>query len=210
VIAAIRSLQAMALVAPPARTDRQVDDALVARHRDGDGDAFEAMYRRHVDAVYRRLTRLVGPVPERDDLTQDVFLGLYRALPGFRGDAALSTLVYRIAVNTACEHLRRRMRRRTVSLETVPLDELVAPDATPEAAARQREEARLLLRCLDRIKPKKRVALVMRVVDGMSFEEIAEVVDATPDAVAKRVQHGLRELSEQLARAASADAREAP
>jgi RNA polymerase sigma-70 factor, ECF subfamily len=199
--AAARALCAMALVAPPARTDRDVDDAIVARHRGGDPAAFGELYRRHVDAIYRRLTRLVGPVPERDDLTQDVFLGLYKALPSFRGDAALSTLLYRIAVNTACEHLRRRMRRKTVSLETVPLDELVAPDATPEAAARQRQEVASLLTCLDRIKPKKRIALVLRVVEGMAFEEIAELVDATPEAVAKRVQHGMRELSELLARA---------
>jgi RNA polymerase sigma-70 factor (ECF subfamily) len=199
--AAMRALCAMALVAPPARSDRDVDDAIVTRHRGGDPAAFGDLYRRHVDAVYRRLTRLIGPVPERDDLTQDVFLGLYKALPTFRGDAALSTLLYRIAVNTACEHLRRRMRRKTVPLDAVPLDELVAPDATPEVAARRREEVARLLTCLDRIKPKKRIALVLRVVEGMAFEEIAELVDATPEAVAKRVQHGMRELSDLLARA---------
>jgi len=197
-----RLLHVMAVVAavPSERDGRDRDDALIARHRDGDEGAFGELYRRHVDAVYRRLTRLVGPVPEREDLTQDVFLGLYRAIPSFRGDAALTTLLYRIAVNVACEHLRRRSRRPTVALDDATLAELVAPEATPEATARRRQEVARVLRCLDRLKPKKRVALVMRVVEGMTCDEIARVVDASAETVAKRVQHGIRELNALLAR----------
>lgn len=176
------------------------DDELVARHRDGDRGAFGELYGRHVDVVYARLTRLVGPVPEREDLTQEVFLGLHRALPGFRGDAALSTLLYRITVNVACEHLRRRARRPTVALDDELLAALVAPEPTPDATARRRQELARVLRALDRIKPKKRVAVVLRAVEGMELHEIAAIVDATPDAVAKRVQHGLRELAAALAR----------
>ena len=162
---------------------------------------FEEIYARHVDAVYARLTRLVGPVAEREDLTQEVFLGLHRALPGFRGEAALSTLLYRITVNVACEHLRRRGRRPTVGLDDATLAALVAPEPTPEATARRREEVARVLRALDRIKPRKRVALLLRVVDGLSLEEIGAIVDATPETVAKRVQHGMRELTAHLARA---------
>jgi RNA polymerase sigma-70 factor (ECF subfamily) len=174
---------------------------------DPDRDAgFEEIYGRHVDAVYARLTRLIGPVPEREDLTQEVFLGLHRALPGFRGDAALSTLIYRITVNVACEHLRRRARRPTVGLDDATLAALVAPEPTPEATARRREEVARVLRALDRIKPRKRVALLLRVVDGLSLEEIGALVDASPETVAKRVQHGMRELTAHLARAEAKEA----
>jgi len=204
---ALDALLVLAVVQPVPRPETDRDAELVARHRGGDRAAFGELYRRHVDAVYRRITRLVGPVAEREDLTQDVFLGLYRALPGFRGEAALSTLLYRIAVNVACEHLRRRTRRPTVALDDAVLDRLVAPEATPEATARRREELARVLGCLDRIKPKKRVALILRVCEEMSFEEIADVVEATPDAVAKRVQHGMRELQHHLARA---EAKETP
>ncbi|HSS01390.1 MAG TPA: sigma factor [Kofleriaceae bacterium] len=68
------------------------DAALIARHQAGDPEAFPAIYRSHVVAVYRRLTRILGPIAEREDLVQDVFLALHRTLPGFRGDAQLTTL----------------------------------------------------------------------------------------------------------------------
>ncbi len=194
-------LAVLAVAAPVGRggdADRDVE--LVARHRGGDRRAFGELYDRHVDAVYRRLTRLLGPIAEREDLAQDVFLGLYRALPGFRGEAAIGTLIHRIAINVAYEHLRRRSRRPTAALDEATLATLIAPEPTPEASARRRDEVRRVLAGLDRIKPKKRIAVILRVVEELSFEEIGELVDATPDAVAKRVQHGLRELNVLLAR----------
>jgi RNA polymerase sigma-70 factor (ECF subfamily) len=177
------------------------DEALLARHRDGDPDAFARIYRAHAAAVYRRLTRVLGPVPEREDLTQDVFLALYRALPRFRGEAKLTTLVHRIALNKAFEYLRRQSRRRALSADDVDLDDVLARCTSPEERVRARESLATVLTCLARIKPKKRIALLLRVVDGLSFDEIGELVDATPEAVAKRVQHGQRELDALMARA---------
>ena len=176
------------------------DDALVARHRAGDATAFPAIYRTHVVAVYRRLTRILGPIPEREDLTQDVFLALHRTLPTFRGDAKLSTLVHRIAINRAYEHLRRQSARSTSLVDAAFFDELVAPATTPEHQSAAREELARVFACLAKIKPKKRIAFLLRVVDGLSFAEIGELVDAAPEAVAKRVQHGQRELDALLAR----------
>ena len=175
------------------------DDALLARLRDGDPDAFNRIYRAHVAAVYRRLTRVLGPVAERDDLTQDVFLALYRALPQFRGEAKLTTLIHRIALNKAFEYLRRQSRRRAVALDD--FDDVLEMTTSPEERVRARESLAMVFACLARIKPKKRIALLLRVVDGLSFEEIGELVDATPEAVAKRVQHGQRELDQLMARA---------
>jgi RNA polymerase sigma-70 factor (ECF subfamily) len=204
VIGALGLVAGLALV-PRAPRDPDRDVELVDRHQHGDRAAFGELYGRHVDPVYARLTRLIGPVAEREDLVQEVFLGLHRALPTFRGDAALSTLIYRIAINVACEHLRRRSRRPTVPLDEASLAALVAPEPTPEATARRRQEVARVLRCLDRIKPKKRVALLLRVVEGLSFEAIGKLVDATPEAAAKRVQHGMKELTALLARAEARD-----
>ncbi|MBV8762730.1 MAG: RNA polymerase sigma factor [Deltaproteobacteria bacterium] len=185
-----------AVIVPP----RDRDDDLIARFRDGDPDAFAAIYRAHVDAVYRRLTRILGPVPEREDLTQDVFVTLHRALGSFRGDAALATYIHRIAINTALDYLRARGRRPAAPVDTRFLDTLIAPQATPDVRAEQRERLAHVFACLAKIKPKKRIALLLRVVEGLSFEDIARLVDATPEAVAKRVQHGQRELDALLAR----------
>jgi len=190
---------AMLAEAPRLLTDRDAD--LVARHRNGDANAFAEIYRAHVDAVYRRLTRILGPIGEREDLTQDVFLAIHRALPRFRGDAMLGTLIQRIAINIAYEHLRRSGRRPTTVVDAAFFDELISPTASPAARAAAREELALVFSCLARIKPKKRIALLLRVVDGLSFEAIAQLVDASAETVAKRIQHGQRELDELLARA---------
>ena len=185
-----------AVVLPP----RDRDDELIARFRDGDEDAFAAIYRTHVDAVYRRLTRILGPVPEREDLTQDVFVTLHRALGSFRGDSALATYIHRIAINTALDYLRARGRRPAAPVDTRFLDTLCAPQTPPDVRVEQRERLAHVFACLAKIKPKKRIALLLRVVDGLSFEDIGRLVDATPEAVAKRVQHGQRELDALLAR----------
>ncbi len=182
---------------PPSDGD---DAALVERHRAGDPDAFAALYRAHAAAVYRRLSRILGPIAERDDLVQDVFVALHGALPRFRGDARVSTLIQRIAMHKAIEHLRRQGRRPASIVDGWFLDELPAPASSPERRVAAREQLELVLACLARIKPKKRVAYLLRVVDGLSFEEIGELVDASAETVAKRVQHGQRELEALLAR----------
>ena len=197
-IAALAVLVGMQPAEPPDVHDR--DAELIARHHAGDRTAFAVIYRTHVTAVYRRLSRILGPVAEREDLTQDVFLALHHALPRFRGDARLSTLIHRIAINKACEFLRRRARRPATPTGAEFFDELRSLASSPEDHAVTRGELVRVFTCLARIKPKKRVALLLRVVDGLSFEEIAQLVDATPEAVAKRVQHGQRELDALLAR----------
>lgn len=198
---ALAVLMVLVDTAPPRREEAADADALrVARHCANDPDAFAEIYRAHAAAVYRRLTRILGPVAEREDLTQDVFLAVHRALPRFRGEAALGTLIQRIAINTAYEHLRRRSRRPASPTDASFFEELVAPGASPELRVSLREDLSRVFACLARIKPKKRIALLLRVVDGLSFDEIAQLVDATPETVAKRVQHGQRELDELLAR----------
>ncbi len=198
----IGAIALLAAVGAPNDRRSADDEVLVARHRAGDLDAFPAIYRAHVVAVYRRLTRILGPIAEREDLTQDVFLAVHRELPRFRGDAQLTTFIHRIAINRACEHLRRQSRRPVMLVEDWVFDELVGSASSPEQQSAAREELARVFACLARIKPKKRVAFLLRVVDGLSFEEIAELVDATPEAVAKRVQHGQRELDELFARSA--------
>ena len=129
------------------------------------------------------------------------FLALHRTLPRFRGEAQLTTLVHRIAINRAYEHLRRQSRRPTHLVDGWFFDDVAAKHGSPELQSAVREDLARVCSCLAQIKPKKRIALLLRVVDGLSFEDIAKLVDATPEAVAKRVQHGLRELDTLMARA---------
>jgi len=130
------------LLSPAPAADVRDDRALVEAAATGDAAAFRELYRRHVPTVHARLTLMVGPGPEREDLIQQIFLDAYRALARFRGDARFGTFLHRIAINVACDHLqaRRRSGARDAPLDEAQLDRLVAPGASPESRASQRQD----------------------------------------------------------------------
>ena len=168
------------------------DEELVARAQSGERAALPEIYRRHVDGVHRRLSRLIGPDPEREDLLQQVFIETFRSLARFRGEARFATYLYRVTTNIAYDHLKRRSRRDEVLSDEI--GERPGVEPTPEAIAIRRHEIDRAWRCLDRLKPKKRVAFLLRVVEGLSIEEIAEQVNAEPAAVSQRILYAQREL----------------
>lgn len=191
----------MLFAAPAERRPRSViDEELVERARRGDRQSFREIYRRHADVVWQRLTRILGADPDREDLLQQVFMDLHRALPSFRGDAALSTFIYRLVVNVAVDHLRRVKRRRSVRLLPEHEASLRSPDEGPESAARRRDELTRVLAAVGRLKPKKRVAFLLRFVEGLALDEIADIVGASPDTVRKRIDHATAEVTAMLAR----------
>ncbi len=175
------------------------DEELIRRALGGDRQAFDDLYRRHVDIVWRRLGRLLGPDPEREDLVQQIFLEVFRGLDRFRGEAAFTTFLHRVVLNTAFDHLKRRGRRPRAA-PPEQFEQLTDRAASPEVRAAERERLAATSAMLDRLKPKKRIAFVLRVVEGLSLEEIAALVDATPAAVAQRVRHAQTELEALAAR----------
>jgi len=180
--------------------DADLDDAaLVSRAARGDREAFDALHRSHVAQVWSRLTRLLGPDPEREDLTQQIFLDVFRGLGAFRGEATFRTYLNQVVVHVACDHLGRRRRRpQPASAEAIEM--LSAPDASPETRAEQRQRLVLTWMLLDRIKAKKRVAFILRAVEGLSLDEVSQLVNASVATVAKRVMHAENELRRMLAR----------
>jgi RNA polymerase sigma-70 factor (ECF subfamily) len=192
------------------RADEAAEDArLVAAAEAGDRGAFDSLYRRHLDPVYARLTRLIGPVPERDDLVQQIFLDVYRALGRFRGDATFTTFLHRIVLNVAYEHLERRRRGpgRHEPLDARQLETLIAPGVSPEQRAREREELRRLFARLDRLSPKLRAAFVLVAVECLPLDEAAALLNATPTAVKQRVSEARRGLAIALERATKKEPR---
>jgi RNA polymerase sigma-70 factor, ECF subfamily len=177
------------------------EEWLVRRAARGERSAREDLYRRHVDAVWRRLTRLVGPDPEREDLLQQIFLEVFQQLAQFRGDAAFATYLYRVQTNIAFDHLKRR-GRRPLPLPAEMLEAFAAREASPEQQAVSRQRLAQIWAALDRMKPKKRIALVLQVVEGLSLEQIGELVEASADTVAKRIEHARKELQAALSRGA--------
>jgi RNA polymerase sigma-70 factor (ECF subfamily) len=176
------------------------DEQLALAAAGGDADAFAELYARFSDRVYARVTNLVGPGPDREDVLQQIFLELHRALPRFRGESTVSTFLYRIAIHVIYDHLRKRTRR-AVDHDAAALDALIDGAPSPEERARRRQQLALIFTLLERIKPKKRIAFVLVAIEGLSLDEAAEIVGTNPEAVKQRVLHARRELVALLDRA---------
>ena len=194
---------------PSPAAEAAEDARLIAAAEGGDRGAFDKLYRRHLDSVYARLTRVLGPVSERDDLVQQIFLDVYRALRRFRGDASFSTFLHRIVLNVAYEHLERRRRGKgwNEPLEARQLETLIAPGVSPEQRVRQREELTRLFALLERLSPKRRAAFVLVAVECLPLEEAASLLGANAAAIKQRVLEARRELAIALDRGAKEESK---
>jgi len=174
------------------------DEELAALAAAGDTSAFETLVTRHQDQIYRLAFRLTGSAADAQDALQDAFLSAYRALGSFRGDSRFSTWLYRIAMNAARMQLRRHRRRRTEPLDDyLPrFDEHGRHVAAPSelAAAGHIDEVvdrkRLADRArdgLDRLPRAYREAFVLRDLEEMTTEEVADMLGVTAAAVRQRV-----------------------
>ncbi|HEY6627893.1 MAG TPA: sigma-70 family RNA polymerase sigma factor [Acidimicrobiia bacterium] len=167
---------------------------LLARVISGDREAFDSIMRAQEDRVFSVCLRILGDRENALDATQDTFLTVFRKAAQFKGDSALGTWIYRIAVNTCYDQIRRTGRRPT---ETLP-DHLEPPDASAEDAinsASLRPEIELALASLP---PDFRAAVVLSDLEGMSLPDIATVLGIPVGTVKSRVFRGRRLLAELL------------
>lgn len=166
------------------------DSELVSRCCAGDRGAWRTLYDRYSSSVFRFIGALGVPPDEREDAAQDVFIAVYRSLRSFRGEAQLSTWIYRIAARHAGRMGRRRRVREL--LGSLLLRE-PPPVPSPDPAERA---ARLLLidRLLARLSPKKRTVLVLFEIEGLPVNEIAKVVDCPENTVWSRLHHARTEM----------------
>jgi RNA polymerase sigma-70 factor (ECF subfamily) len=179
------------------RPPRGAEDerALVAACLSGESGAFDAIVERHRSDVYRLCYRFTGNHEDATDLAQEVFLRAYRALGRFKGQSALGTWLYRIAVN-AC--LNRVTARQPV-IEALDGGRAIA-SSEPDQASRllERERARRVREAITRLPPKQRATLVLRVYHEMSHREIARVVGGSVGGVKANLFHALRNLKRML------------
>jgi RNA polymerase sigma-70 factor (ECF subfamily) len=177
--------------------------------------AFEALVLEHQRAVFRTLTRLTGAGPHVEDLAQEAFLRLYRALPEFRGDAALSTFLYRIVVNLAQDEWKRRRRERTFLaseppaaaeegergpwLENFAGDELAGEHArSPEKLLSEREVQEAVDGCLLELPEDTRAVLVLYHQEECSYQAIAEALRMPLNTVRTHLHRGRQRVGEMV------------
>jgi RNA polymerase sigma-70 factor, ECF subfamily len=160
----------------------------------------EAVVCQHGEDVHRIVRRLLGPgsiEADVDDLMQQVFLAVHRALPQFRGDSKTTTWIYGIASRTVLHYLRgrRRYRRMVAKLEEQP-----STEHRTEGQLESRDELRLVWRCLLQINPKKRVVFVLHEIEGFSGPEVAEMLAISEATMRSRLHRARRELMTLLAK----------
>lgn len=181
---------------PPIRQADAKLHRLVERIQAQDVCAFEELYRLTRDDVARTLFHLVGNRPDLEDLVQETYLRLLKAIPCFRGDAQFRTFLYRVCANVALMHLRWWRRKR---------EDLVAelPEATasgdPERAAASAQALRLVQQALARLTAKKRIVFVYHELLGMGPEEIAQATGTTYNTVRSRLHHARQEFQAAIA-----------
>lgn len=183
------------------------DAALLSRLKVGDRGAFEELVATYQGLVFDLAYRLLGDREEARDVAQETFLKVFRYVGSFRGESGLKTWLYRITVNQASNHRRwwnRRRRRETFSLDTSPDDtapmseRLRSSGASPEQLALVRERERRLMAALETLKHDFRVAVVLRDIQELSYEEIAETLEISVGTVKSRIARGREELRKRL------------
>ena len=174
--------------------DREIDQQLVERAQRGDKRAFELLVLKYQRKLGRLLSRFVRDPAEVEDVTQEAFIKAYRALPGFRGERAFYTWLYRIGINTAKNYLVALGRRAptTTGFDNEEAEGFEDADQlrdanTPESEMEGKEIAATVNRAMDALPKDLRTAITLREIEGLSYEEIASVMNCPVGTVRSRI-----------------------
>jgi RNA polymerase sigma-70 factor (ECF subfamily) len=163
--------------------------------RRGEREAFRALFEAYKDCVYSIARNFTLDDAAAHDITQEVFLKLFAAIRGYRGDSGFRTWLFRLVVNACTDEHRRA--RRLIPIEGTLLEAREGAAAL-EAGIARREMARHLRSALAGLSPRLRLALLLRYVEGLSYDEIAAVTGCSPGTVASRLNRGHKELARRL------------
>lgn len=169
--------------------------ALLERARRDDPAAFRALFHGHVRGVHRVIRRIAGARADVDDLVQTTFVEAFRSLPTFRGEAMFSTWLARIAVRVSLRAARWR-GHASISLDDTAERASDGPD--PERIAAAREALAAVEALLGELRPKRRAAFVLHVLEGYSMDEVAAILNASTTAVKVRVHDARRQLERRM------------
>lgn len=179
----------------------------IERLKTGDAEAFDMLVTRYTSDIYALLFRLTQDVEEARDLTQETFLRALKAVKNFRGEADLKTWLYRIAINESRNRFRwwkRRNRDSTVSLdaedssETSVYEKISGNSENPETETLRRERQNALRDALRKLSANFREAIVLRDIEGLSYEEVAVALETNVGTVKSRIARGREELRKML------------
>ena len=169
---------------------------LIIRAGRGDAYAFEQLMAAHENRMYAVALRMCGNREDAQDCLQEAMIRVFRAISGFKGQSSFSTWVYRITMNSCLDELRRRKSRAAVSLDSM-LESGFAPSDesdTPEESSLRSEQKRALEKAIAQLPEDMRAAIVLRDIQGCSYDEIARALDANVGTIKSRISRGREKL----------------
>jgi RNA polymerase sigma-70 factor (ECF subfamily) len=171
----------------------QSDIDLVKRVQKGDKKAFDPLVIKYQQRIANLISRFIRDQDEVLDVTQETFIKAYRALPNFRGDSQFYTWLYRVAINTAKNHLATLSRRppqgdiEAEIAEQMDMGTRLKEQETPERLAEEADLKAVILESIDKLPEELKTALTLREIDGLSYDEIAEAMDCPIGTVRSRI-----------------------
>jgi len=180
---------------------RSMDEStLIRRASDGDAAAFDALMTMHERRMYAVALRMCGNPEDAQDCLQEAMLRIFRAISGFKAQSSFSTWVYRITMNACLDELRRRKSRPVSSLDgMVEMGWSPADDGeSPEEHALRGERGRALMAYIAELPEEMRSAIVLRDIQGHSYEEIAMILDANVGTIKSRISRGREKLRKRI------------
>ena len=165
------------------------DDDLVRLCQNGDIPAFDTLFHKYRDKIYSTTYRMINNQEDALDLTQEIFLKVYQKIGKYDFKSAFSTWLYRLAVNVCIDELRKRKKMNFVELTEIQIDK-----RTPESQLLSKEEEELVWKALNSLKEKERAILVLRDMEGLSYDEISSILDCSMGRVKSRIHEAREKL----------------
>lgn len=176
------------------------DNDLIEEIRRGCGDSFNLLVEKYQDRVLNLVHQYVSDRSECEDVAQDVFVKVYRKLELFKGQSSFYTWLYRIAVNTATDHLKRRRRDTAVSLESLPpvFEEAESSGPAPEKAMIDEEFRKRIGEAVETLPEPYKTVLILREFEECSYDQIAKILECSMGTVESRLFRARQRLREKL------------
>lgn len=177
------------------------DRILLEKAKSGDINAFEKLVEAYQKKIYNICLRMIGNADDAYDLAQEVLIRIYKSINGFKEQSSLSTWVYRITTNVCLDEIRKRKLKRTVSLDQdIRLDdseikrEIVSDDPPPDELAEKKEIKKTVASAINLLNEEHRTVIVLRDIQGFSYEEIAKITNCPEGTVKSRINRARQAL----------------
>lgn len=180
------------------------DSELINQLINGDENTFRQLVQDYQDKIFNTCISLVKNAEDADELTQDVFIEIFRSINKFRQDSKLSTWIYRIAVNKSLEHLRKMKRKKRFGMfswfnkEDTELDPEIADFNHPGILAENQERAKILFKAIRNLPETQKVAFTLHKLEGLRYDQIAEVMQKTLSSVESLMHRAKTNLRKEL------------